>query len=47
MLPLGVSRLGSCFAPIVIIWLGFNLGFGIYVCCRAPVHNFADNLVKC
>lgn len=28
--PLGLSRLASAFAPIVIIWLGFNGGFGIY-----------------
>lgn len=28
--PLGLSRLASCFAPIVIVWLGFNGGFGIY-----------------
>ncbi|KAK7733672.1 hypothetical protein SLS53_008139 [Cytospora paraplurivora] len=28
--PLGLSRLASCFAPIVIVWLGFNAGFGIY-----------------
>ncbi|KUI66796.1 Potassium transporter 5 [Cytospora mali] len=28
--PLGLSRLASCFAPIVILWLGFNGGFGIY-----------------
>ncbi|KAL8671474.1 MAG: hypothetical protein Q9168_004024 [Polycauliona sp. 1 TL-2023] len=28
--PFGTSRIGSCFAPIVIIWLGFNFFFGIY-----------------
>jgi KUP system potassium uptake protein len=28
--PLGIHRLGAAFAPIVIIWLGFNGGFGIY-----------------
>ncbi|KAF3762789.1 potassium transporter [Cryphonectria parasitica EP155] len=28
--PLGLSRLASIFAPIVILWLGFNGGFGIY-----------------
>ncbi|KAL8867154.1 MAG: hypothetical protein Q9198_008625, partial [Flavoplaca austrocitrina] len=28
--PFGTSRIGTCFAPIVIIWLGFNLFFGIY-----------------
>ncbi len=29
--PLGTSRIGSAFAPIVIIWMMFNLSFGIYV----------------
>lgn len=29
--PFGTSRLGSTFAPVVIIWLLFNLTFGIYV----------------
>jgi KUP system potassium uptake protein len=29
--PLGITKLSSTFAPIVIIWLTFNLGFGIYV----------------
>jgi KUP system potassium uptake protein len=28
--PLGTSKLASTFAPIVIIWLSFNAGFGIY-----------------
>lgn len=28
--PLGLSRLASCFAPVVILWLAFNGGFGIY-----------------
>lgn len=28
--PLGTSKIGSAFAPIVIIWLVFNLSFGIY-----------------
>ncbi|KAI9777237.1 MAG: hypothetical protein M1839_008967 [Geoglossum umbratile] len=28
--PLGTSKLGSTFAPIVIIWLVFNMAFGIY-----------------
>ncbi|KAF4635985.1 hypothetical protein G7Y89_g2111 [Cudoniella acicularis] len=28
--PLGTTKLASAFAPIVIIWLGFNAGFGIY-----------------
>lgn len=28
--PLGLTRLASVFAPIVILWLAFNGGFGIY-----------------
>ncbi|KAI3322001.1 potassium transporter [Xylariaceae sp. AK1471] len=28
--PLGLSRLASAFAPIVIIWLAFNASFGVY-----------------
>lgn len=28
--PLGITKLGSAFAPIVIIWLLFNASFGIY-----------------
>lgn len=28
--PFGTTKLASAFAPIVIIWLGFNGGFGIY-----------------
>ena len=28
--PLGVAKLGSAFAPIVIIWLLFNFTFGVY-----------------
>ena len=28
--PLGTTRIASSFAPIVIIWLSFNLCFGIY-----------------
>ena len=32
--PLGTSKIGSSFAPIVIIWLTFNLSFGIYVSRR-------------
>lgn len=29
--PLGIAKLASCFAPIVILWLLFNMTFGIYV----------------
>ncbi|KAI9053722.1 hypothetical protein LZ554_002673 [Drepanopeziza brunnea f. sp. 'monogermtubi'] len=28
--PFGTTKLATTFAPIVIIWLGFNAGFGIY-----------------
>ncbi|KAL9126571.1 MAG: hypothetical protein Q9217_004401 [Psora testacea] len=28
--PLGTSKIGSLFAPVVIIWLTFNMSFGIY-----------------
>ncbi|KAI4728007.1 putative potassium transporter [Aureobasidium sp. EXF-10728] len=28
--PLGIQKLASCFAPIVILWLLFNASFGIY-----------------
>ena len=28
--PLGTAKIASGFAPIVIIWLGFNAAFGIY-----------------
>ncbi|KAI8635453.1 potassium transporter [Xylariaceae sp. FL1651] len=28
--PFGLTKLASCFAPIVILWLGFNASFGIY-----------------
>jgi KUP system potassium uptake protein len=35
--PFGITRLGSAFAPIVILWLVFNASFGIYVCGPNPV----------
>lgn len=28
--PLGTTKIATTFAPIVIIWLAFNAGFGIY-----------------
>jgi KUP system potassium uptake protein len=28
--PLGTTKIAFLFAPIVIVWLGFNCGFGIY-----------------
>ena len=37
--PLGIHKLASAFAPIVIIWLLFNLVFGIYVSLTS--HGFA------
>lgn len=30
MQPLGTTKLATMFAPIVILWLAFNAGFGIY-----------------
>ena len=39
MVPLGISRIGSCFAPVVIIWLLFNFAFGIFVSHHAFVHG--------
>jgi KUP system potassium uptake protein len=30
--PLGIHKLGSAFAPVVVLWLIFNFVFGIYVC---------------
>ena len=42
--PLGTSKIASGFAPIVMIWLTFNMAFGIYV-RRSPVKRmspFAD-----
>lgn len=29
--PFGTTRIASCFAPVVIIWLLCNLVFGVYV----------------
>jgi len=28
--PLGVANLSKGFAPIVVVWLAFNAGFGVY-----------------
>ena len=42
--PLGTSKIASGFAPIVMIWLIFNMAFGIYV-RMTPVQRmlaFAD-----
>lgn len=30
--PLGITKIAGAWAPIVIVWLTFNLAFGIYVC---------------
>jgi len=29
--PLGITKISSAWAPVVIIWLTFNFSFGIYV----------------
>lgn len=29
--PLGITKIASAYAPIIILWLLFNLTFGIYV----------------
>lgn len=29
--PLGISRLASCFAPVVVVWLLLNFCYGVYV----------------
>ena len=42
--PLGITKLGSVFAPIVIIWLLFNFTFGIYVRELMFLLDFADEL---
>jgi KUP system potassium uptake protein len=40
--PLGTAKLGTTYAPIVIIWLGFNFCFGIYVGLPTdvPIYTF-------
>ena len=47
--PLGTSKIGSAFAPIVIIWLLFNFSFGIYVsafCLHTRFHNELKSLLR-
>ncbi|KAH7364507.1 potassium transporter-domain-containing protein [Rhexocercosporidium sp. MPI-PUGE-AT-0058] len=39
--PFGTTKLASSFAPIVIIWLGFNASFGIY-----NLVNFDHSVLK-
>lgn len=34
--PFGITKLGTTFAPIIVLWLLFNFAFGIHV--RAPPH---------
>ena len=29
--PLGITKISSAWAPVVIIWLTFNFAFGVYV----------------
>jgi KUP system potassium uptake protein len=28
--PLGISKLTMVFSPVVMLWLAFNAGFGVY-----------------
>ena len=42
--PFGTARLAVTFAPIVILWLMFNFGFGIYV--RACVFPTVSDSVE-
>lgn len=42
--PLGTAKIGSAFAPIVIIWLLFNFSFGIYVSSLHSHTRFANKL---
>lgn len=37
--PFGITKLGTTFAPIIVLWLLFNFTFGIYV--RAPFSGLA------
>ena len=45
--PLGISKLTVVFSPIVMIWLAFNAGFGIYnlarlVNCKLTLKDIAN-----
>lgn len=46
--PLGIQKLGSCFAPIVILWLLFNASFGIYVSLDTlrDQSTFSDSCIR-
>lgn len=35
--PLGITKISSAWAPIVIVWLLFNWCFGIYVSFKSPL----------
>lgn len=35
--PLGITKISSAWAPVVIIWLTFNFSFGIYVSAHTAV----------
>lgn len=35
--PLGISKLTVAFSPIVMIWLAFNAGFGIYNLAKSVI----------
>lgn len=43
--PLGISKLASCFAPIVIVWLLLNFCYGIYV-SHAVVTNESELIMS-
>ena len=50
--PLGIQKLASCFAPIVILWLLFNASFGIYVslfcsCTQGQPSNGRQRISLC
>lgn len=37
--PFGITKLGTTFAPIVVLWLLFNFTFGIYVSDSPSISN--------
>lgn len=40
--PLGVTKISVVFAPIVLIWLAFNAGFGVYNLARYESHGCSE-----
>ena len=42
--PLGISKLTMAFSPIVMIWLAFNAGFGIFNLARFVTALFCAKL---